>query len=115
MGGIQPDCWCSCLCHLHFAPENTQDGEQRYDFGYHPVGTSTYLGKQEVEKPSQNAAQPCVRVQGYVTDDLKAGGLWKGWGFWVGTWNVDSLTSRAGEVVEALTDRKVDVVCIQET
>jgi len=44
-----------------------------------------------------------------------AHGLWKGWGFWVGTWNVDSLTGRAGEVVEALSDRKVDVACIQET
>jgi len=36
-------------------------------------------------------------------------------GFQVGTWNVDSLTDRAGEVVEALLDRKVDVACIQET
>jgi len=35
-------------------------------------------------------------------------------GFQVGTWNVDSLTGRAGEVVEALSDRKVDVTCIQE-
>jgi len=30
-------------------------------------------------------------------------------------WNVDSLTGRAGEVVEVLSDRKVDVACIQET
>ena len=36
-------------------------------------------------------------------------------GFRVGTWNVNSLTSRAGEVVEALSDRKVDVAGIQET
>jgi len=36
-------------------------------------------------------------------------------GFWVGTWNVDSLTGRAGEVIEALSDRKVDTACIQET
>jgi len=39
----------------------------------------------------------------------------KGWQFRVGTWNVDSLTGRSGEVVEALSDRKVDVACIQET
>jgi len=39
--------------------------------------------------------------------------LWKGWGFRVGTWNVDSLMGRAGELVEALADREVDVVCIQ--
>jgi len=54
-------------------------------------------------------------VQGYVNDDLRAEGLWKGWEFEVGTWNVDSLTGRAGEVVDALTDRKIDVACIQET
>jgi len=54
-------------------------------------------------------------VQGYVNDDLTADGLQKGWGFQVGTWNVDSLTGRTGEVVDALSDRKVDVACIQET
>jgi len=35
--------------------------------------------------------------------------------FGSGTWNVDSLTGRAGVVVEALSDRKVDVACIQGT
>jgi len=39
----------------------------------------------------------------------------RGWQFRVGTCNADSLTGRAGEVVEALSDRKVDVACIQET
>jgi len=24
---IHPDCWCICLCYLHFAPENPEDGE----------------------------------------------------------------------------------------
>jgi len=43
-----------------------------------------------------------------------ADGLQKGWGFRVVTWNVDSLTGRAGEV-EALSDRTVDVACTQET
>ena len=33
--------------------------------------------------------------------------LWEGWGFRVGTWNADSLTGRAGELVEVLADRKV--------
>jgi len=28
---------------------------------------------------------------------------------------MDSLTGRAGEVVEALSDRNVDMACIQET
>jgi len=49
-------------------------------------------------------------VQGSVNDDLRADGLRKGWG-----WNVNSLTSRAAEVVHALLDRKDDVACIQET
>jgi len=68
-----------------------------------------------LEKPSWNAAQACARAQGCVNDDLRADGLRKGWRFRVGTWNVDSLTGRAGEVVEALLDRKVDVACTQET
>ena len=24
---VHPDCWCVCLCYLHFAPENPEDGE----------------------------------------------------------------------------------------
>ena len=50
-----------------------------------------------------------------VNDDITADGLQKRWGFWVGTWNVDSQTGGAGEVVDALSDKKVDVACIQET
>jgi len=79
------------------------------------MGTPTCLRKQEVGKPSRNAAQLRARVQCYVNGDLRADGLRKGWEFWVGTWNVDSLTGRAGEVVEAWSDRKVVMACIQET
>jgi len=25
---IHPDCWCVCLCYLHFAPQNPEDGEK---------------------------------------------------------------------------------------
>jgi len=50
-------------------------------FGYHPVGAPTCLHKQEVGKPSLNAAQPCARVQGSVNDELRADGLRKGWDF----------------------------------
>jgi len=28
---------CVGLCYLHFAPENPEDGKQRYDIWYHPV------------------------------------------------------------------------------
>jgi len=24
---VHPDCWCVCLCYLHFAPENPEDGD----------------------------------------------------------------------------------------
>jgi len=24
---LHPDCWCICLCYLHFASENPEDGE----------------------------------------------------------------------------------------
>jgi len=30
-GVASGDCWCICLCYLHFAPENLKAGEQRYD------------------------------------------------------------------------------------
>jgi len=50
-----------------------------------PRGHSTCLRKQQVGKPSWNAAEPCARAQGCVNDELRADGLWKGWGFWVST------------------------------
>jgi len=45
----------------------------------------------------------------------RADKLWKGRSFRVGTWNIDSLTGRAGELVEALAERRIDVTCVQET
>jgi len=82
------------------------------DFGYHP----TCLRKQEVGKPSLNAAQPYAKAEGCVHDDPpRADELCKGWSFRVGTWNVDSPTGRSGELVEALAERWTDVACVQET
>jgi len=81
-----------------------------------PVGAPTCLRKQEVGKPSLNAAQPCGKAEGCVHDDPpRADELLKGWSFRVGTWNVDSLTGRSGELVEALAERRIDVACVQET
>jgi len=34
---VHLDCWCVCLCYVHFAPENPEDGEQRYDIWVSPV------------------------------------------------------------------------------
>jgi len=30
------DCWCVCLCYLHFAPENPEDGEMYILVPSHP-------------------------------------------------------------------------------
>ena len=85
-------------------------------FGFDPVGTPTCLRKQEVGKPSLNAAQPDAETKGCVHDDPpRADKLWQGWAFRVGTWNIDSLTGRAGELVKVLVERRMDVVCVQET
>jgi len=34
---VHPDCWCLCLCYLHFAPENPEDGEMYLLVPPHPV------------------------------------------------------------------------------
>ena len=65
--------------------------------------------------PARTQHNHVLRRRVCVHDDLRADKLRKGWGFQVGTWNVDSLTGRAGELVQALADREVDVGCIQET
>ena len=84
-------------------------------FGFNPVGVPTCLRKQEVGKPSLNAAQPDAKAEGCVHDDPpRADKPRKGWAFRVGTWNIDSLTGRSGELVEALAERRMDVACVQE-
>jgi len=84
-------------------------------FGFNPVGAPTCPRKQEVGKPSLNAAQPDAKAEGCVHDDPpRADKLRKGWAFRVGTWNIDSLTGRSGELVEALVERQMDVACVQE-
>jgi len=36
------------LCYLHFAPENPEDGEQRYDIWRHHMPTQTRVGKNQL-------------------------------------------------------------------
>ena len=85
------------------------------DTGLDPVGNPTCLRKQKVRKPSRNAVQPYANAEGCVYEDpSRADGLRKGWPFRVGTWNVDSLTGRSGELVEALGERRIDIACVQE-
>ena len=52
---VHPDCWCICLCYLHFAPENPEDGEMYLLVPGHPV------------YPRQRAVKwLCARVCVYV-------------------------------------------------
>jgi len=83
--------------------------------GYHPVSAPTCLRKQQVGKPSLNAAKPHAKAEGCVHDDLRADKLRKGGSFRVGTWNIDSLTGKAGELVQALVEKRMDVACVKET
>ena len=94
---------------LHKNPEETMADYK--NVGLDPVGAPHVYEKQEVGKPSRNAAQPCaVYDDPYRGDELR-----DGWAFRVGTWNVDSMTGRLGELVEALAERRMDVLCVQET
>jgi len=57
-----------------------------------------------------------AKAEGCVHDDPpRADKLQKGWSFRVGTWNIDSLTRRSGQLVEALAERWMVVACVQET
>jgi len=33
---VHPDCWSVCLCYLHFAPENPEEGEMYLLVPAHP-------------------------------------------------------------------------------
>ena len=100
------------------APQNPEDFfmmAYNNDIGLDPVGDPTCLRKQKVGKPSRNAAPPYAKAEGCVYEDpSRADGLRKGWPFRVDTWNVDSLTRRSGELVEALGERRIDIACVQE-
>jgi len=76
---------------LHYPPlapqkiQNKQTMKAYYkNDGLDPVGAPHAYEKQEVGKPSRNAAQPCaVYDDPYRGDELR-----DGWAFRVGTWNV---------------------------
>ena len=65
--------------------------------------------KQEVGEPNQTAGQQCAN-EGIQSDALQGG-----WLFRIATWNIDSMTGKAGELVEAFRRRRVDVACVQES
>jgi len=55
-----------------------------------------------------------VKVQCCDHDGDKLDTLWEGWASRVGTWNIDSLTGRVGELVEVLANRRIDIACTRE-
>ena len=65
--------------------------------------------KQKVGEPSQSTALKSVH-EGHKPDALQ-----RGWSFRIVSWNVDSMTGRAGELVKVFSRRKVDIGCVQET
>ena len=78
--------------------------------GYHPVGAPHTYVNRRWGNPARTQHNSVLR-QRVVHEYLRADKLRKGWGFQVSTWNVDSLTGKAGQLIETL----VDVPCIQET
>jgi len=66
--------------------------------------------------PAGTQHNPILRHRVWVHDDPpRADKLRKGWTFRAGTWNIYSRTSRAGELVEAWAERRMEVACVQET
>ena len=63
--------------------------------------------------PRPTVPQHCAEAKCCVYGSQKPDILQQGWAFRVDTWNKDSLSGRAGEVVKLLDDRKVDVACVQ--
>ena len=81
--------------------------ESNWKNGYHPVGAYPM------------GAPTCLRKTGGGETQPERSTMLC-WGralclSWSQQRNVDSLTSRVGELVETLADRKIDVSCVQET
>ena len=93
------------------APKNSED----FHVACNNISWFNPVGAPHAGKPSLNAAQPNTKAEGCVHDDPhRADKLRKGWAFRVGARNIDSLTGRSGELVEALAERRIDVACVQE-
>ena len=112
--GVAPTCTVGASASIFFLcstkPRRIFMMAYNSDIGLDPVGDPTCLRKQKVGKPSRNATQPYAKAEGCVYEDpFRADGLRKGWPFRVGTWNVESLTGRSGELVEALGERRIDI------
>jgi len=107
--------WCpsGLLVHLPVLPSFYTRKSRRWRTNIQFVGITPWVpphadANTRWGNPARTQHNPVLGCR-VVNDDLRADGLWKRWGFRVSTWNVDSLTVRAGEVVEALSERKVDI------
>jgi len=65
---VHPDCWCVCLCYLHFAPENPEDGEMYFLVPAHPGCPG--------QSPESCKMVVCVCV--VTTKPSVLGGCWMG-------------------------------------
>ena len=41
---VHLDCWCICLCYLHFVPENPEDVKQRQRYQSTDVAVLIFCG-----------------------------------------------------------------------
>jgi len=72
---VHPDFWCVCLCYLHFAPENPEDGKQRYDIWVSPRGRPHMPTQPETQHNPLLGCRVILMMTHGLTDCGKAGDL----------------------------------------
>ena len=71
---VHPDCWCICLCHDDFAPENPEDGKMYLLVPAHPGCPG--------QSPESHKMVVCVCVTSrtkrtdYINDFKQISGVW---------------------------------------
>ncbi|XP_065313843.1 uncharacterized protein LOC135923171 [Gordionus sp. m RMFG-2023] len=80
-----------------------------------PLASSSAYDKKKDGKPGGTTIHENETYDGHKRPDKKWRNQFTGDRVRVATWNVGSMTGRAGEVVDVLHRRHIDVCCIQET
>ncbi|XP_065315504.1 uncharacterized protein LOC135924376 [Gordionus sp. m RMFG-2023] len=80
-----------------------------------PWASSSAYDKKKDGKPGGTTIHENETYDGHKRPDKKWRNQFTGDRVRVATWNVGSMTERAGEVVDVLHRRHIDVCCIQET
>ena len=72
---------------------------------------SNWLDNNANQRFSRQDVSPRGFFPDIYDDPYRGDELRDSWAFRVGTWNVESLTGRSGELVEALGERRIDIAC----